>query len=171
MEQELRIRGYSPRTVSAYTRCLRDYFLWCKGNYGVYNNQLLKDFLATLHDRDLAASTINPHLNAINFFYKQVLHLPVNNQIRASKRSRKLPVVLSHKEIICLLFVTANAKHRLLLALAYSAGCALYSITFGTQQYSHRRTIYMGWRPCAETDQKPSVSYYSVKKAPTKSIV
>jgi site-specific recombinase XerD len=43
-------------------------------------------------------------------------------EIRSAKKNRYLPVVLSRAEIEALLNVTANNKHRLLLALAYGAG-------------------------------------------------
>ena len=49
--------------------------------------------------------------------------------IRYSKKPKSLPVVLSRKEIIKLLDIIKNPKHKLMIALMYSAGLRVSELT------------------------------------------
>ncbi|MFH1012489.1 MAG: tyrosine-type recombinase/integrase, partial [Candidatus Peregrinibacteria bacterium] len=73
-------------------------------------------------EKGCAASTMNVYLNAIKFFYHQVLGVYRKIDIKFAKRPSRLPVVLSHDEIMRMIGCIANLKHRLLIGLAYGAG-------------------------------------------------
>jgi site-specific recombinase XerD len=56
-------------------------------------------------DLKVAASTQNQALNAILFLYREVLHQPIDEDIKITraKRPKRLPTVLSKEEVCRLL--------------------------------------------------------------------
>jgi len=125
LSQELRLRNYSKRTIESYTICLRYFFEFLKKNNVEIeddNQELVKKFLLQKQERGASAQTINLYLNAIKTFYKDILKSQQKIDLRFAKKSKKLPVVLSHREIEMIIEATINLKHRLMISLAYGAG-------------------------------------------------
>lgn len=121
-KNELRIRNYSPKTIKAYISCLKDYFRFKKTDFNNIDENNIKLFLLAKQDKAYAPQTVNLYLNAIKFFYREVLKIHYRIDIKFAKRSKKLPIVLSRAEIDKIIEKTRNLKHKLLLALSYSAG-------------------------------------------------
>lgn len=119
---ELKYRNYSPRTADAYLGSLRDYFNCLGGDYGRFDELKTKKYLADMNDRGLSGQTVNVHLNAIKYFYEQVVKVPFKLDLRFARKAKRLPVILSREEIVAIIATIENAKHRLLVALAYGAG-------------------------------------------------
>ncbi len=122
MERELRIRNYSGKTVKSYLYGLREYFAFKQWDFQNLDVENVKDFLLSLERKSVSAQTRNLFLNAIKFYYRSVIGTTKPIPIQSAKGNKRLPVVLSREEVTALLAVTKNAKHRLLLALAYGAG-------------------------------------------------
>lgn len=120
MEEEILLRGYSRRTLSAYTVCLREYLSFVSGN--VSDQSLVKTFILEKKSEGLASSTTNLYLNAVKFFYRNVLKKRLTVEIKYSKKPARIPVVLSREEIAEMISVIKNPKHKLLVSLAYGAG-------------------------------------------------
>lgn len=120
--QELRLRNYSIKTISSYLRCLKDYFDFKKHDVEKVAIENIKQFLLDKQAKKYSPQTVNLYLNAIKFFYREVIknHQPLG--LKFAKRSQKLPVVLSRQEIKELLEAIKNLKHKLMVALAYGAG-------------------------------------------------
>jgi len=116
------LRNYSAKTIKAYTSCLSEYLSAESNDLTFCNVESLRRFLAAKHERGYAPQTVNLYLNAIKFYYRDVIHTNVRIDLKFAKRTKKLPVVLSRDEILRLLDCIANSKHRLLLALSYGAG-------------------------------------------------
>ena len=121
-KRELIIRNYSLKTVKSYLYALEKYFCFKKQDIEVLNIENIKDFLLFCQNKDTSVQTRNLFLNAIKFFYKNVMNVGENINIRSAKKSQKLPVILSRGEIEKVLKATKNTKHKLLLSLAYGAG-------------------------------------------------
>ncbi|MFA5047722.1 MAG: site-specific tyrosine recombinase/integron integrase [Patescibacteria group bacterium] len=121
-EEELKIRNYSPKTISAYFFCLKDYFSYKKVNLDKLDQDNVRQYLLSKQDKDYSAQTINLYLNAIKFFYHDIVRSTEPINIKFAKRNKSLPVVLSRLEISSLLATIKNSKHHLLLSLAYGAG-------------------------------------------------
>lgn len=122
LETELRIRNYSPRTVSAYLACLKEYFIYKDLNLDKLDQENLRNFLLKKQDGGYSPQTINLYLNAVKFFYREIIGLREPFNIKFAKRNKSLPVVLSRQEIQLLLAEISNNKHKLLVSLAYGAG-------------------------------------------------
>jgi len=131
MEEDLKIRSYSPRTVESYTRYLREYLCFldvvCEGvefRDAVYEprRELVNKFLMFKVDRGDAPQTINLALNSIKYFYREVAKSKSEVGVKFAKRSLRLPRVLNREDIGRMIGVIRNQKHRLLISLAYGAG-------------------------------------------------
>lgn len=120
--QELRLRNYSPKTIKAYIGCLREYFNFKKFNLEKIDEGKIKQFLLNKQGKNYSSQTINLYLNAIKFFYREVLRACQKINLKFAKRSKKLPVVLSRKEIKNIINTIRNPKHKLIISLAYGAG-------------------------------------------------
>lgn len=120
MRSELRLRHYSPKTERSYVRCA-ELYLKEKGSPQFEENHL-KSFLLAKLDNGAAPETVNLYLNAVKFFYKEVMGYRRKIELRFARRNLRLPVVLSREEIQRILESVQNKKHRCLLALAYGAG-------------------------------------------------
>ena len=122
VKTELKIRNYSPKTISAYLSCLENYFNFKHLNLDKLDQNNIREYLLLKQDKNYSSQTINLYLNAIKYFYHDIIksHEPFN--IKFAKRSKSLPVVLSRQEIQNLLATVKNEKHLLLLSLAYGAG-------------------------------------------------
>jgi len=138
-ERELKLRNYSIRTIKSYKMAVRDYlkFVFEKMNSGSsYSGSgcrfghldLIKDFLIYLHDHGYAPQTTNLTLNAVKFFYREVLGSSMKIKIKCAKKNLKLPVVLSRSEIKKVISCIENLKHRLMISLAYGAGLRVSEI-------------------------------------------
>jgi len=121
-EDELRLRNYSPKTVKSYLRCLSEYFVYKRRNFESLDIDSIKQFLLAKQDRGNAPQTVNLYLNAIKFFHREILGIKERVNIRFSKRSKKLPIVLSRNEIARIITATVNTKHKLILSLSYGSG-------------------------------------------------
>ena len=121
-EQELKLRNYSPKTIKSYLACLAEYLAFQSSDIEQINEEKIKEFLLRKQAKNYAPQTINLYLNAIKFFYQQVLKVYKKIDIRFAKKSKKLPVVLSRQEIGQILDNIKNSKHKLLVALSYGAG-------------------------------------------------
>ena len=120
--RELRIRNYSGKTVKSYLYGLGRYFAFKKTDLERLDMEDVKNFLLHCGGKGVSAQSRNLYLNAIKFYYRNVVKANQKIEIRSAKRTKSLPVVLSRSEIGRILQLTKNAKHRPLLALAYGAG-------------------------------------------------
>jgi integrase/recombinase XerD len=122
IEDELKLRNYSLRTIESYIGCLSDYFQYIKNIKKDPDIPLLKKYLLEKQARGQSPQTINLHLNAIKYFYREIYKSKVRIDIKFAKTSQKLPVVLSRTEIDRIIESIENRKHKLLISLSYGAG-------------------------------------------------
>ncbi len=120
LEEELVLRGRSKRTCEAYCVCLKEYLRFVDGRTA--DMGLVREFLLLKKSEGKAPSTTNLYLNAIKFFYKNVLKVGFSCDLKFSKKPQRIPVVLSREEIFDIISVIKNPKHKLLISLAYGAG-------------------------------------------------
>lgn len=132
---ELRLLNFSPQTRKAYLYGLKDFLRYLESKYDMGNYDFsrpnvadIKEFLLIKHDKNLASQTINLFLQSIKFFYREVIKTNYPIDISFAKRSKKLPTVLSRREISSILHIVKNPKHRLMLSLAYGSGLRVSEI-------------------------------------------
>lgn len=122
LEDELRLRKYSPKTVKSYVACVAEYLHAKQKDFNLVDVYFIKKYLLSKVDKGFSSQTTNQHLQAINFFCWNVLQYHGKIDIRFAKTPSKLPIVLSRDEIQSILGTIKNEKHKLMVALAYSGG-------------------------------------------------
>ncbi len=122
IEDELKLRNYSRKTIGSYLGCLADYFRYIKNVKKDPDVALVKKYLLEKQARGQSPQTINLYLNAIKYFYRDIFKSPVRIDLKFAKTSKKLPVVLSRAEIERIINSIGNRKHKLLISLSYGAG-------------------------------------------------
>jgi len=122
---QLTMKRYSKSTIRTYSDLFEEFI-----NYypqldpkEISEKEIIQFLRYLVDERQVSASYQNQSINAIKFYYEQVLGGRRKFYfIERPQRERKLPVVLSEEEVVRLLDVTENLKHKCLLMLIYSAG-------------------------------------------------
>jgi len=124
-KRELLLRNYSRKTVASYLFCLNDYFDFLnslKNSVSIDSAEKVRQFLLIKQNKGQSGQTLNVYLNAVKFFYCEILRSGDKIDLKFSKTSKKLPEVLSRSDIEKILASIENKKHKLLIALSYGAG-------------------------------------------------
>ena len=124
MQEDLRLRNFSARTIRHYTHTVAEFAKHFHKSPDQLGPEHVRTFLLhLLNERKLAWGTIQGARSALKFFYTRTLKQTwFDQEIIKPKVRRKLPTVLSREEVCALLDAATNTKHRALLALYYSAG-------------------------------------------------
>ncbi len=141
LETELKIRGYSNKTIRSYIYENKKFFDFL--NTHKTNTEYQKSLLSPkgkrtpqdvtkddirayqaflVYDKTLKPSTVNLIISALKFFYEDVLKKDILQDIKRPKKEEKLPVVLSKEEVRNMLQNTKNKKHKLLIEILYGSG-------------------------------------------------
>ncbi len=128
LRTEIRSRHYSIRTEQAYEDWVRRFvtFHYLKSPRDLGANAV-KEYLEYLAEiRKISASTQNQALNALVFLYDQVLMEPLGSigDFARAKRPKRLPVVLTRKEVNHLL-EQVTGIYGLMAGLLYGGGLRL----------------------------------------------
>ena len=115
-------RGLSRQTIRTYRHCVRKFFNLCRKEPHEIKKEDIKSYLDMMIEKGRCGNTINVNLNALKFFYGNVLNKRLMVNIRYSKTPKALPIVLTKEEVAKLINSISNPKHRLMIKLMYSAG-------------------------------------------------
>jgi site-specific recombinase XerD len=122
LERELKIRGFSRRTIESYLLYNKLFLEFIRKSPREVTNEDIRSYLECLKDKNCANSTLNVALNALKFYYRQLLKRKFFFDIRGARKTNYLPTVLSKEEIALMIKKTTNLKHHFLISLMYSAG-------------------------------------------------
>ncbi len=122
LENELKLRGYSKKTVQTYMEFNKDLLNYVKKNSEDISVNDLKSYLAHLiTDKNYSPRTINLARSSLLFYYNDVLEKNFRN-IKTPKIQSSLPTVLSKEEIKLLIEKAHTKKSKLIMKLLYSTG-------------------------------------------------
>jgi len=125
LETELKLRGFSKETSKMYLFYNRKFLEFIKKDPEEITDDDVKEFLASKISDDLLSNSSVALIKAsLKFYYTEMLGKNMS-LIKTPKASKRLPVVLTRKEIKDLIDNTENIKHRLLIELLYSTGLRL----------------------------------------------
>jgi hypothetical protein len=116
---------YSESTIKTYTNSFEEFINYFhKQEIDNINETMVIRYLRFLvSDRKVSISYQNQAINAIKFYYERVLGGQRKLYfIERPIKERALPIMLNHAELISILKVTTNIKHKAMLMLTYSAG-------------------------------------------------
>ena len=128
LTERLRYLNYSLRTEEAYRHWVRHYVHWSGLRHPrELGADAVQGFLSMLaNERRVSPATHRQALSALLFLYRQVLdlQLPWMDQIGRPASQRRLPVVLTPREVEALL-LHMDGVPRLLAQLLYGTGMRL----------------------------------------------
>ena len=123
LKKELASRRYSQRTIKGYLYHNREFLEFSKKSPYEVSNEDIRDYLYHLaNDKEVSTSTLNTAINALKFYYGEVLKRRFVYEIKRPKKDKKLPVVLSQEGVFQILSSVNNIKHKAILMHIYSAG-------------------------------------------------
>lgn len=123
LENELKLRGFSRRTVKSYIGHIRRYLEYFPNEAYPFKKELIEKYLLDLLEtKNDSHSYVNQAVSAIKFTLKNVTNDDTDIIIKRPKKERKLPEVLSQNEVLNILNALENKKHRAILFMVYSAG-------------------------------------------------
>ena len=122
--EKLKLKKYANNTIKNYVNCFEKFL-----NYNTLkpidtiDENDIRSYLSHLIDKQFSRSYLNQTINSIKFYYEIVKGMPNRfYYIERPRPQKKLPVVLSKKEVKLLIDKTDNTKHRCIISLLYSAG-------------------------------------------------
>jgi len=128
MVRMLRLKQRSYRTEEAYLTWLRDFCRYiCPVEPKELEEKHLKEFLTYLAaERRVAKATQNQAFNALLFFYRWVIDVEIGSlgEVIRARRGRRLPTVLSQKEVQKLL-ESLQGVTQLMAKVIYGSGLRL----------------------------------------------
>lgn len=117
LERELKLRGFSQKTIKSYIGHIRRYLEYHSDEAYPFKKELIEKYLLDLLEtKDGSHSYVNQAVSAIKFTLKNVINDDTNIMIKRPKKERKLP------EVLKILNSLDNKKHRAILFIVYSAG-------------------------------------------------
>ncbi len=125
LRQELKLRNYSYKTLKAYRSCLRSFIRYFSPRHPreLTGEDVRKYLLYLIEEEGLTVGSINQVFNAIRFLYVELYKMPLLLYgIPRPLKEEKLPTILSEEEVMRILNVVHNLKHKTILMLIYSAG-------------------------------------------------
>ena len=121
--QELRLRGYSTKTIRAYAGQVRRFLAATEGTPSEWDANVVTKYSERLLQTGHSHSYVNQAISAVSFYMRHACkHPPATVRYVRPKREKKLPNVLSGEEVLRLLQAVTYLKHRAILYLTYSAG-------------------------------------------------
>lgn len=131
LQDMLMLKGYSPNTIRTYSIEFAQLLYIIKDfPVNLLSPEKLRSYLLyCIKELKLSENQIHSRLNAIKFYFEQVLKRPaVTFDIPRPKKPSTLPKVLNVKEVKQLFSVTDNIKHLLILQLCYGMGLRVSEI-------------------------------------------
>lgn len=124
VEQEMRLRNYSPRTISTYLACIKRFAQWCAPTSPRdVEPDVPRAFLLHLLDLGASRSLMDQNVSALRLLFVQLYRRdPAQFVIPRPKRGKHLPFVPTRGQVLRLAEVVQNPRHRLTILFIYSSG-------------------------------------------------
>jgi integrase/recombinase XerD len=124
MLQDLRIRNYSPGTIAIYIRAVAGFAKHFDKSPHLLGSEHIREYqVFLLEEKKASWPVFNQAVCALRFLYQVTLdRKEVIEHIPYPKTERKLPVVLSPRELGPFFEAVGNLKHRTVLKTMYATG-------------------------------------------------
>ena len=123
LQTELKIRGFSDQTIKSYTFHNQKFLEFVKKEPESINQEDIKQYMAyMMSEKELKPSSVSLAMSALRFLYDEMMEKNLFANIKMPKLEKKLPIVLTKKEVKKIIDVTENKKYKLLIKMLYSSG-------------------------------------------------
>jgi site-specific recombinase XerD len=128
----LKGKRYSQSTIQTYTIFVADFINFhTKTPLEELTNRDVELFIETVFiERNYSVSSQRQFISALKIFTVFYPQIKINNlSLERPKKSRLLPNVLSQEEVLRIIQLTKNLKHRAIIVLLYSSGLRIGEVT------------------------------------------
>lgn len=128
----LKGKRYSQSTIQTYTFFVADFINFhTKTPLEELTNRDVELFIETVFiERNYSVSSQRQFISALKIFTVFCPQTKINNlSLERPKKSRLLPNVLSQEEVLRIIQLTKNLKHRAIIVLLYSSGLRIGEVT------------------------------------------
>lgn len=131
MEMDMKLRRLRPRTISCYLDRMRSVSIHFGKSPAELTEEEIRRYLYHLiEERKASQAVISQSYSALKFFFENTLQRQWDGlKIPRSKQQKKLPGVLSKREVELIFSCTSNLKHCAILMTTYSAGLRISEAT------------------------------------------
>jgi len=131
MLEDMRIRNFSERTQEQYVIYTSVFAKHFGKSPEILGPEQIRSFqIHMLEERKVSPETLNVAVSALRFLYGVTLQRDWDIRvIPYARRPKKLPIVLSRKEVAQLFHVVRDLKYRTVLMTTYAAGLRVAEVT------------------------------------------
>lgn len=162
MEEDLRLRGYSPSTIRCYLARVKQFVAYFMRPPDQLTPEHIRTYQVHLTDEvGVGWAIFNQTVCALRFFFRVSLGKDWAVEALPYRRTgKRLPVVLSRLEVRCLLDQVLNLKYRAILTVGYATGLRISEVlhlhvsdidsqrmTVRVEQGKHRKDRYVMLSP------------------------
>ncbi len=118
--EEMKLRGFSPRTIKTYSYYINDFIAYCE----IPSAGKKREYVLYQINKGREPDTVRLASAAVDFYLRSILKQnPPKTEL--PKRRKKLPNVLTKEQIKEMINSTTNIKHQIVIELLYSSGLRL----------------------------------------------
>ena len=118
--RSLVISNKSKHTTSAYMRCIKDFFEFCKKMPEEVEQDDIEEYLVRLkEEKEYATASLAQSFSVLRHFFDQYMKKNLTAGMKAPKSTRKLPVVLSKEEVRRMMDVAEKTRDKAILQTLY----------------------------------------------------
>jgi integrase/recombinase XerD len=124
---KLELKRYSLNTVKIYVLFFEAFINhFPEMELSKFDENDIREYLQKLVQEGKSNSYINQAVNSIKFYFEVVLGMPNRfYSIERPRKEKKLPTVISKKEVSNLINTLVNIKHKCIVSLLYASGLRL----------------------------------------------
>ncbi|MCC9657962.1 tyrosine-type recombinase/integrase [Rhodopirellula halodulae] len=120
--RELRIRFYAVKTVKNYRSAWVRFFRWYRGPLDQIDQEDIREYLELLVNGGASSSEVSVTLSALRTGLDKLCLLRCTVGLVSPRKSNRLPVVMSKKEIQRMMEAARTLRDKLLLSVLYATG-------------------------------------------------
>ena len=124
MIQDMQLRNLTPATQRSYVHYVAEYARYFQLSPEKLDVEAIHQYLLyLLNERKCSPESVNTCVSALKFLYLTTLEMPWTDEyFPRAKRAYKLPIVLSHEEMLLFFDHVPGLKNRAALMTCYGAG-------------------------------------------------
>ncbi len=122
-KNELTITGYSQKTLTMYQLYVQEFLRFTNKPIDVLSREDIVNFMAHKKEEGVSNTTLALVYSSLKFFTHNFLKKKIMSDIKSPKRAKKLPSVLTPREVKDLIKSAKAKRDRLVVEFLYSSGC------------------------------------------------
>jgi len=131
--ETLKLKNYNESTIITYQQHFQQFLKFFKNSQpeDIHFDEIRQYILFLVEDKKYSTSSQNNAINAIKFYYNNVINKPIDDFfIPRPRRAKTIPKILNEQEVSKILKNINNLRDKCMIFLIYSAGLSPSEITY-----------------------------------------